>query len=122
LPTKLAWILPWILFGIPLAAVVFLWVRLWSNWKRDVSVWSLIPMLLTTSSIALACGSLAYAQFVRPFPPHDYTIEKVGLLLSVAAILTGFLWLRGERGFNSVLASAISGWMFILWLLMVSSY
>lgn len=115
------WIV-WVLFGVPLAAIVFVWVRLVSNCKREISVWSIIPMVLATSSTALANGSFAYVEFVKPFAARDYTVEVTGVLLSIPAVISGLLWMNASRSFNSLIATAVSGWMGILWMLMAATY
>lgn len=115
------WIV-WVLFGVPLAAIVFAWVRLFSKCKNEINVWSVIAMLLATSSTVLANGSFAYVELVKPFAARDYTVEVTGLLLSIPAVISGLLWTNASRSLNSLIAAAVSGWMFMLYMLMAATY
>ncbi len=69
----------WIIFGVPLVAILCGWVSLYSRWRLETHhLRALIAMLMTTGPVLLANGALAYVSLVRPFPTRDYTVERWG--------------------------------------------
>jgi hypothetical protein len=84
-------VVAWILFVVPLAAAVFAWVGLYRHWSAEQHRFTRVSaIVLATAAPLLACGALAYVEFVRPLPAFDYRVEAWGLLLSfVGTILLG---------------------------------
>jgi hypothetical protein len=112
----------WILFGVPLAAAVFAWVGLFSGWGTENHRFSKVSaILMATASAVWACGSLVYVQFVRPISDRNYIVECLGLLFSLAGVVSGLVALRFHRWF-STLALGVSAWMFVLFFVMGSTY
>jgi uncharacterized membrane protein YidH (DUF202 family) len=112
----------WILFGMPLAAVVFSWIGLCAHWNTEHHRFTRVSgILLPTAAALLACGALAYVQLVRPIASRDYRVEGWGLVLSFLGSILGFATLRFPRWFSS-LALGASAWMFVLFFLAASTY
>jgi hypothetical protein len=112
----------WILFIVPLAAVVFAWIGLCKHWSAEHHRFSKVSAIaLATAAPLLACCALAYVQFVRPLPAFDYRVEAWGLLISFLGTLLGLVTLRFHRWFSS-LALGVSAWMLVLFFLMGSTY
>jgi hypothetical protein len=112
----------WLLYGVPLAAAVFAWVGLCSNWgTEDRRGTRVSAIMLATAAPTLACVALAYVQFVRPIAAFDYRVESWGLLLSLAGTVLGLVTLRSPRWFSS-LALGISALMLVLFFLAGSTY
>jgi hypothetical protein len=74
-----------------------------------------------TAAPLLACGALAYSEFIQPLPAFDYRTEAWGLLLSLLDTILGLVTLRFHRWF-SYLALGVSAWMLVLFFLMRSTY
>lgn len=55
--------------------------------------------MLATAATSLACGALAYVQFVKPLAAFDYRVEAWGFLLSMVGIIFGLVTLRFPRWF-----------------------
>ncbi len=112
----------WIWLGVPLAAVIFAEIGLLRNWSREPHRFAKASaILLATSATLLACGALAYVQFVRPLPAFDYRVELLGLLLSFLGTVLGLVTLRFPRWFSSQ-ALGVSAWMLVLFFLAGSTY
>src|SRR5258708_15517254 len=112
----------WILFGVPLATVVFACVGLCQHWSTEHYRFTKVSaILLATAATLLACGALAYVQFVRPIAAFDYRVEAWGLLLSFLGTILGLVTLRFPRWFSS-LALGVSAWMLVLFFLAGSTY
>lgn len=112
----------WILFIVPLAAAMFAWKGLCQHWGTEHHRFTRISViLLATAAALLACGALAYVQFVRPLPTLDYRVEFYGFMLSLAGTIFGLVTLRFPRWFSS-LALGISLWMLVLFFLAGSTY
>jgi hypothetical protein len=112
----------WILFIVPLAAVVFAWIGLGRNWSAEHHRYAKVSaILLATATSLLACGALGYVQFIRPLPAFDYRVEFWGLVLSFSGTIVGLVTLRFPRWFSS-LALGISSWMLVLFFLAASTY
>jgi hypothetical protein len=112
----------WILFIVPLAAVVFAWTGLCKNWRAEHHRFATVSAILfATATPLLACGALGYVQFVRPLPVFDYRVEFWGLRLSFVGTIFGLVTLRFPRWFSS-LALGISSWMLVLFFLAALTY
>ena len=112
----------WFLYGVPLALAGFAWLGLRSNWNTEQRRGTRVSaILLATAAPVLACGALAYVQFIRPIAAFDYRVESWGVLLSLCGTVLGLVTLRSPRWFSS-LALGISAWMFVLFLLAASTY
>jgi hypothetical protein len=114
-------VLPWILFGAPLGAIVFAWVGLCRHWSADQQrLMKVSALVFPTVAALLAYRALAYVQFVRPIAAFDYRVEAWGFFLSFARIALGLATIRSPRWFSS-LALGASAWMCVLFFLMASS-
>lgn len=115
-------VVAWILFVTPLAAVVFAWAGLCAHWSTERHrVSKVAAILLPTAAALLACGALAYVQLVRPIASRDYSVEEWGSLLSLSGTILGLVVaLRFPRWFSS-LALGASAWMFVLFFLAAST-
>jgi len=112
----------WILFGVPLATVVFAGVGLCQHWSTEHHRFTKVSaILLATAATLLACGALAYVQFVRPIAAFDYRVEAWGFLLSFLGTILGLVTLRFPRWFY-LLALGVSAWMLVLFCLAGSTY
>jgi hypothetical protein len=112
----------WILFGAPLTAAAISWLGLCRHWNVERHrLPKLLAVLLATAATLLACGSLAYVQFVGPISARDYRVEGWGLLISFSGVISGLVNARFPRWFSG-LALLVSTWMFVLFVLMASTY
>ena len=113
----------WILFGVPLIAVVVSWVGLCTAWPVEGHRISKISaLILPTAAAFLACGALAYVQSGGKIATFDYRVEFVGLLFSLSGTVVGLIVaFRFPRWF-SALASGASLWMMVLFFFAASTY
>jgi hypothetical protein len=112
----LAMFIGWIVFGVPLVAILAGWVGLSSSWRIETHhLRALTAMLMTTAPVVLANGALAYVSFVRPFPKSDYTVEGLGLLVSAGGIVMAISSARCTQRWISILTGSISAFMFLLY-------
>jgi hypothetical protein len=112
----------WALLAAPLGAAIFAGAGLFQNWGKEPHRFTKVSaILLANSATLLACGALAYVQFVGPLPAFDYRIEGWGLLLSFSGTILGLITLRFPRWFSS-LALGVSAWMLVLFFLEGSTY
>jgi hypothetical protein len=108
-------IVSWILFSVPLVAVVLAWVGLHSNWNAEQHRFSkVLANVPATAAPLLACAALWYVQFVRPIPAFDHTVERWGLMISFFGIVSGFIACRFATWFSK-LSLGVSAWMFVLY-------
>jgi len=111
-------ILPWVLFGAPFAAIGLEWVVLGTRRRdqlRHITV--LVAMLFSTASAALGIWMARHVDQLSRRASTDYAMEKTGLLLAAIGFLAGITWAKIERNRLSWLALAISGWTLLIWLL-----
>ncbi|MGA8503464.1 MAG: hypothetical protein WB683_18065 [Candidatus Sulfotelmatobacter sp.] len=115
--------LSWILFGMPLIALIVSWVGLCAAWPTEGHRISKVSaLILPTAAALLACGALAYVRSGGKIAPFDYRVEFVGLLFSLSGTVIGLIAaLRFPRWF-STLASGTSLWMLVLFFLAASTY
>jgi hypothetical protein len=112
----------WILFGVPLIAVVAAWLGLFANWRTEPQTFLMASgIVFPTASALLACGALAYVQLGGRFGFRDYRVEAWGLLLALVGGAMGLATTLLFRRWFSVLALGVSVWMSALFLLMASS-
>jgi hypothetical protein len=113
----------WILFGVPLIAVVVSWAGLCAAWRTEGHrISKASALILPTAAALLACGALAYVGLGKKIAPFDYRVEFVGFLLSLSGTVVGLIVaLRFPRWF-SALASGTSLWMLIVFFLAASTY
>jgi hypothetical protein len=103
-------------------AAVFAWAGLCKHWSDEHHRFTkVLAIVLATAAPLLACGALAYVQFVRPLPAFDYRVEAWGGLLSLLGTILGLVTLRFPRWFSS-LALGVSAWMLVLFFLAASTY
>jgi hypothetical protein len=116
-------VVSWVLFGVPLIAVVVSWVGLCAAWRTEGHKISKVSaLILPTAAALLACGALAYVRLGGEIAPFDYRVEFVGLLFSLSGTVVGLIVaLRFPRWF-SALASSTSFWMLVLFFLAASTY
>ena len=112
----------WILFGVPVIAVVTAWLGLFANWRTEPQTFLMASgVLFPTASTLLACGALAYVQLGGRFGLGDYRVEAWGLLLALLGGAMGVAATLLFRRWFSALALGASIWMSALFLLMASS-
>ncbi|MGB0010072.1 MAG: hypothetical protein WBQ03_00610 [Candidatus Sulfotelmatobacter sp.] len=112
----------WILFGVPLIAVVAAWVGLSSKWKTNPQTLLMaLGVLFPTASTSLACCALAYVQLGGKVGVHDYRVEAWGLLTALSGAGMGLVVTLLFRRWFSALALAVSIWMSALFFLMAST-
>jgi hypothetical protein len=112
----------WLLFGVPLGAAVIAGFGLYRNWGNERHrLIKLLAMLMAISAALLGFGATAYVQLVRPLPAFDYSVEEMGLLLSLVGTALGAGTLRFPRWFSS-LSLGVSTWMLVWFLLLGSTY
>jgi hypothetical protein len=112
----------WVFFGVPLGAAIFAGIGLCRNWSTERHRPTMLSaILLAMSASLLACGATAYVQFVRPLPAFDYSVEELGILLSLMGTMLGLITLRFPRWFSSI-ALGVSAWMLVLFFLLGSTY
>jgi hypothetical protein len=113
---------PWILFLLPAAALTIAWHKLMRNWRSEPhSIAGLSCLVLASASTLLALGSLAWVQFVRPFPSQGYSVERWGMLLSLPGLLSGFFVRHKHLHRYLGLGAAAAGWMLTVFTLMASA-
>jgi hypothetical protein len=112
----------WILFGVPLATAIFATLGLRWNWSTEHHRYiKMLAILFAVSASLLACIATAYVQFVRPLPAFNYSVEALGLLVSLVGTIMGLISLKFPRWFSS-LALAVSAWMLVWFFLLGSTY
>jgi len=112
----------WILFGMPLIAVVTAWRGLFANWRTEPQTFlTASGIVFPTASTLLACSALAYVQLGGRFGSRDYRVEAWGLLLALVGAATGLAVTLLFRRWFSALALGVSVWMSALFFLMAST-
>jgi len=112
----------WILFGMPLIAVVAAWLGLFANWRTEAQTFLMASgIVFPTVSTLLACGALMYVQFGGTVGSRDYRIEAWGLLLALAGGAMGLTVSLLFRRWFSILALGVSVWMSALFFLMAAT-
>lgn len=112
----------WIVFGVPLVAILGGWVVLCSRWRLESNhLRALAAMLMATAPVVLGSCALAYVSFVRPIPRSNYDVERTGLLLSAIAVGTAVSSKWCTQRWISILTGSISIFMFLLYFLMAST-
>jgi hypothetical protein len=112
----------WVLFGVPLVAVIVGWVELCSRWRLETHpIRALIAMMMATAPVVLANGALMYVTCVKPIPNSDYTVERLGLLLSAGAVVAAVSSAKCVRRWVPILTGATSLFMFVLYFLMANT-
>src|SRR5579863_10169054 len=112
-------LVPLIIFRAPLIPIWCGWIMLYLDWRLEVHrPRALFALLMATVPVLLASGARAYASFVSPFPPQDYTLERWGILLSAIAVVAAYssLWCTKRR--ILWLTLPVSIYTFLLWCLM----
>lgn len=113
----------WTVFGMPLAASTVEWVILGSH-RRDQLRHLNVTLAMIFSTTSTLLGLWALPQFQRAIivpAGTTYRIECTGWLLATISSLAAFTWIVVERNWFSWMAFAISGWMFLIWMLMLVS-
>lgn len=112
----------WIVFGVPLVAILTGWVGLCSRWRVEAHHFRAITaMTVTTAPVALANGALAYVSFVKSIPSNNYTVEGLGLLLSASAVGAAIFSARCTERWIPILTGSVSAFMLLLNFLMAST-
>ncbi|MGA8154285.1 MAG: hypothetical protein WB952_25290 [Terriglobales bacterium] len=113
----------WIVFGMPSAGSALEWVIL-SRHRRDQlrHVTVIVAMIFSTASALLGIWGLLHFQGMLLVPASTgRTVVFTGFLLATTGGLAALTWAIIERNWLSWMALAISGWMFLTWMLMVLS-
>jgi hypothetical protein len=114
--------LAWILLGSPLAAAAASCVGFVQGWKSTSGrVRKVFAVGLATVAALYGCGCLVYVDVVGPMPAFDYSLEEFGFLLSLAAVISGFIGFPPFEWY-STLALAVSGWLLLLFFLMALTF
>jgi hypothetical protein len=114
----LAMFIWWILFGVPLVAILVGWVVLCSRWRLETHhLRALTAMVMATAPAVLANCSYVCVDFVRPEPSSDYTLERIGLLVSAVALVTAAPSAKCAQRWISILTGSVSAYMFVLYFL-----
>jgi hypothetical protein len=122
-PSSVQFAVAWILFLIPLAAVVFAWIGLCWHWNTECHrAVKVAAVLLPTLAALLACGGLAYVELVGSIESRNYSVEEWGSLLSLLGTILGLIVALRFRKWFFWLASAASAWMLVPFLLAASTY
>jgi hypothetical protein len=112
----------WILFGVPLATAIFATLGLRWKWSTEHHRYiKMLAVLFAVSASLLACVATAYVQFVRSLPASNYSVEELGLLVSLVGTIMGLITLKFPRWFSS-LALGVSAWMLVWFFLLGSTY
>jgi len=114
--------LAWILLGSPLAAAAASCVGFVRRWKSASGrVRKVFAVGLASIAALYGCGCLVYVDIFGPMPTFDYSLESHGILLSLAAVIAGFIAFLPFEWY-STLALAVSGWLLVVFFLMASTF
>jgi hypothetical protein len=114
----------WIVFGVPFLAGVFEWAVLGTR-QRDQLRHStaILAMTFSTASAFLGIWGLLHLEQMQHRAAFDYCFEGVGWLLATVALVATILWIvTKQKTWLSWLSLGISGWMFVIWALVCSTY
>ncbi len=106
-----------VLYGVPLVAAVLVWGSFLDPAKTPASPLRIVALSFATLSVLWGLAALAIVYFIRPMPRFDYSVETIGLALSVPAVLASFWDIRRPPLRASKLVLAISCWMLFVWTL-----
>jgi hypothetical protein len=104
-----------ILYGVPLVASILVWSSFIDPSKNPASPLRVVALSFATLSVLWGFAGLAIVYFIRPMPRFDYSLETVGLALSVLAVLVSLCDIRRPALHASSRVLAISCWMLFLW-------
>ena len=114
----------WGVFGMPFAASTLEWVIL-SSRRRDQlrHITVVLAMVFSTAPALLGIWALFHFQGMLLVPASTgYKVVCTGSLLATVGGLAALTWVVIERNWLSWMALAISGWMFLVWMLMTLSF
>jgi hypothetical protein len=113
--TIIVFVINLLILGVPTVMLAVAWNRLAGDWRNGIvqSTAGTASLFFASSSMVVALGSLLWQVFVRPIARHDYRTEVSGLLLSVAALISGFLTRDDHENQYWPLGLAAAGWMFL---------
>jgi hypothetical protein len=121
-PMYVALIFALVIYGVPLVAAVFVWSSFIEPANTAAPRIRVVALSLATLSVLWGFATLALVYFVRPMPRFDYSIEMIGLALSVPAVAASICDIRRPRVRASNTILAISCWMLFLWFLQACTY
>jgi hypothetical protein len=111
----------WLVFGTPLAVSTLEWAILGSR-RRDQLRHLTVTLALTFSTASTLVGVWALLHFDRMLLVSASTGHRViftGCLLATIGGFAAFTWVVIERNWFSWVTLAVSGWMFLIWMLML---
>lgn len=111
----------WFVFGMPFAVSTLEWVILSSRCRdqlRHVTV--ILAMAFSTAPALLGIWSLLHFQRMLLVPASEgHKVVFTGCLLATVGGFAALTWVVIERNWFSWITLAISGWMFLVWMLMM---
>jgi hypothetical protein len=113
----------WGVFGMPFAASTLEWVIL-SSRRRDQlrHITVILAMVFSTAATLLGIWALFHFQGMLLVPASTgYKVVFTGCLLATGGGFAALTWVVIERNWLSWMSLAISGWMFLVWMLMMLS-
>jgi hypothetical protein len=105
------------LYGLPLVAAVLLWISFLDPANSVAPRVRVVALSFATLSVLWGFAALAYVYLIRPMPRFDYTIEGIGVALSIPAVVASICDIRRPPLRASKIVLAISCWMLGLWVL-----
>jgi hypothetical protein len=103
-------VVPWVAFGLPLAAIVIAWVGLLLKWgAQERKVPKILAFVLATAAPLFGCGTLIYVQTGAQFARYDTRGETWGVVLSLSGILSSVVSSRHPTWYSTV-ALLVSIW------------
>ena len=114
-------VLWWFVFGTPFAASTLEWVIL-SSRRRDQlrHVTVMLAMVFSTAPALLGIWSLLHFQRMLLVPASTgHKVVFTGCILATLGGFAALTWVVIERNWLSWITLAISGWMFLVWMLMM---
>jgi hypothetical protein len=110
-------------FGMPFAASTLEWVIL-SSRRRDQlrHITVILAMVFSTAATLPGIWALFHFQGMLLVPASTgYKVVFTGCLLATGGGFAALTWVVIERNWLSWMSLAISGWMFLVWMLMMLS-
>jgi hypothetical protein len=111
-----------VLYGVPLVAAVLVWSSFIDPAQAPAPRARVVALSFATLSVLWGFVALAYVYFIQPMPRFDYTMEIIGLTLSVPAVVASISDIRRPRVRAANIVLAISCWMLGLWVLQACTY
>lgn len=113
----------WSVFGMPFAASILEWAIL-SSLRRDQlrHLTVITAMVFSTAAAFLGIWTAFHFHGMLLVPASTgYKVVRTGCLLATVGGFAALTWVVIEKNWLSWVALAISGWMFLVWMLMMLS-